>query len=68
MVSLQQKMSLQMTKSVLFAQGPITLNMSAERSGYVPGESIVVNGEVANHSKSTIKYTEIKLVQVIMIL
>lgn len=60
-----QKMSLLKTKSVLFTQGPINLNMSAERSGYVPGESIVVNGEVANHSKSTIMYTEIKLVQMI---
>lgn len=63
-----EKMSLEKSKSVMFAKGAINLSMSAERTGYVPGESIVVNGEVVNHSKSTIKYTEIKLLQIIMYL
>ncbi|XP_050698169.1 arrestin domain-containing protein 3-like [Eriocheir sinensis] len=45
------------------ADGPIRLTMQAQRSGYVPGESLVVEGEVMNGSFSTIKYTEIKLVQ-----
>ncbi|KAG0724716.1 Arrestin domain-containing protein 3 [Chionoecetes opilio] len=47
------------------SQGPIDLNMRCARSGYVPGESIVVDGEVVNHSGGNIMYTEIKLVQMI---
>lgn len=47
------------------AQGPIEMNMRAQRSGYVPGENIVVNGDVVNNSSSTVEYTEIKLIQVI---
>lgn len=58
-----QKLSLNETKKVGF--GSISLSMSAERSGYVSGESIVVNGEVVNHSKFTIQYTEIKLLQMV---
>ncbi|XP_045104848.1 arrestin domain-containing protein 3-like isoform X2 [Portunus trituberculatus] len=46
------------------AEGPIEMNMRAQRSGYVSGESILVNGDVMNNTSSTIEYTEIKLIQV----
>lgn len=38
--------------------------MAAERTGYVPGETILLNGEVVNHSRYTVKYVEAKIVQV----
>ncbi|KAK3882590.1 hypothetical protein Pcinc_013037 [Petrolisthes cinctipes] len=44
-------------------QGPIHLVMGAERTGYAPGETIVLNGEVVNHSRYTVKYSEAKIVQ-----
>ncbi|KAK4323828.1 hypothetical protein Pmani_005468 [Petrolisthes manimaculis] len=44
-------------------QGPIHLMMRADRTGYVPGESIVLSGEVVNNSRSTIKYSEVKIMQ-----
>ncbi|KAG7166826.1 Arrestin domain-containing protein 3-like 1 [Homarus americanus] len=44
-------------------RGPISLAVSAPRSGYVPGENIIINGHIQNHSNSTIKYTEAKIVQ-----
>ncbi|XP_071544112.1 arrestin domain-containing protein 3-like [Panulirus ornatus] len=45
------------------AEGPISLSITAARSGYVAGQNIVVNGEVVNNSRSPIKYTEAKIVQ-----
>ena len=71
MTVLQVPLRLQKQKTVCccgFAQGPIELDMTAQRSGYVPGESIIVDGEVINNSSSIIKYTEIKLVQVMMVM
>lgn len=45
-------------------EGTVEMDMVAERTGYVAGERIVVNGEVKNYSSSSIDYTEIKLIQV----
>ncbi|KAK3876802.1 hypothetical protein Pcinc_018445 [Petrolisthes cinctipes] len=47
--------------------GPIHLTLEAARTGYVPGEEIVVYGQVANHSNSVIKYSELSLVQVVYV-
>ncbi|KAK4300992.1 hypothetical protein Pmani_026836 [Petrolisthes manimaculis] len=53
----------QTTCCLFCTSGPIHLTLEAARTGYVPGEEIVVYGQVANHSNSVIKYSELSLVQ-----
>ena len=47
--------------------GPITNTLTLDRTGYVPGEYIVVNAEIDNKSNKTIASSKILLKQVCQI-
>ena len=43
--------------------GPISVTMSLDRSGFVPGEKLTLNAEVDNKSNKTMTRSEVKLLQ-----
>ncbi|XP_064096943.1 arrestin domain-containing protein 3-like isoform X2 [Macrobrachium nipponense] len=47
--------------------GPINFDLSIPRMGYVPGEVMYISGAIYNNSFSEVKYTEAKLIQVVIL-
>lgn len=46
-------------------QGSISVELSLARTGYTPGETIVVNAVVNNQSPKTIKASYVRLKQIV---
>ena len=44
--------------------GNVTIDWAVERSGYVPGEDIIVNGAIQNESSETVATSKIVLYMV----
>lgn len=45
-------------------QGPVNIALTAEKTGYIPGEYILLTGEVTNRAGWHIENSVIKLIQV----
>ena len=46
--------------------GPISVTMSLDRSGFVPGEKLTINAEVDNKSNKTMNKSVVQLLQTIV--
>ena len=44
--------------------GPISALFRVDRSGYVPGDSIILNAEISNNSNRTMNSSKVRLIQV----
>ena len=53
--------------SLCCKQGPVSFDLHMNQKGYVPGEVIYIDGTISNYSLSATKYTEAKLIRVIML-
>ncbi len=47
-----------------FTQGDVTAKLRIDRSGYIPGDNIVVHAEIRNNSKASVKGSRVALRQV----
>uniref|UniRef100_A0A915CTD1 Chromo domain-containing protein n=1 Tax=Ditylenchus dipsaci TaxID=166011 RepID=A0A915CTD1_9BILA len=55
--------SMQHTQLWCINQGDVSVNMQLDRSGYTPGETILINGKIYNHSRRLIKSYMVRLIQ-----
>lgn len=46
------------------SSGPVHVTLYSERSGFFPGEILLLNGEVYNKGNSKVKSTHVELIQV----